>query len=92
MLTKRIRIRIKLKEKKMFSFTVPNPVLGIEKANGAVFVVFSGETVGAGILKLKPVDSVESLPAVVVVVGFGKLNNGKDELVGGRIGIEGVVD
>jgi hypothetical protein len=59
---------------------VPNPVFGIEKANGEVFVVFSGgdAVVVVGILKLKPVDGVKSLLAVVVI-GFVKLNNGKDD-------------
>jgi hypothetical protein len=85
-------------KRKKISITVPNPVFGIEKVNGevvvvvVVVVVFSGDAVvvGVGILKLKPVDDVESLLAVVVV-GFVKLNNGNVELVvvvvvvGGRI-------
>ena len=126
--------------------TVPNPVFGNVKANGAGFVVFSGDAVvddvgslklkpvdgivsvvlevvvDVGILKLKPVDSVESVvPEVVVdvgslklklvdgvesvvpgvvVVGFAKLNDGKEKVavvvvVGGgveRIWVNGIVD
>jgi hypothetical protein len=68
------------KKKTPIYFTVPNPVFAIEKVNGEVFVVFSGgdAVVVVGILKLKPVDGAKSLLAVVVI-GFVKLNNGKDD-------------
>lgn len=56
-------------------------MLGNEKANGVVEGVFSGVE---ATLKLKPVDGVESVILVVVVVAgvvvFVKLNNGCGEL------------
>jgi hypothetical protein len=53
-------------------FTIPNPVFGMEKANGALIVVFSGgDVVAEGILNEKPVKGVASALAVVVI-GFGK--------------------
>jgi len=87
-----ITIRNRPKNERFFLITVPNPVFGIEKVNGEVFIGFSGgDAVVVGNLKLKPVSGVESLLAFVVI-GFVKLNNGKDELVvvvggggGGRI-------
>ena len=77
-------------QNKLFSLTVPKPVFGIEKLNGAIGVVFSGDAAGG--LKLKPPVGIESLLVdlaklkfvVGLLVGFGgsfavgleKLNTG----------------